>query len=46
MIIVQKGMGISVTYADNSFLSTEYHPDQHLLKPFFDFLPHMVPRDL
>ena len=38
-------MGIFVTYADNSFLSREYHPEQRLLKPFFFyFLPHMVPQ--
>ena len=37
-------MGIFVTYADNSFLSREYHPEQRVLKPSFDFLPHMVPQ--
>ena len=34
-------MGIFVTYADNSFLSREWHPEQRLLNPFFLFFaPH------
>ena len=37
-LIEQQGQGIFLTHADNSFGDREQHPDQRLLKQFFDSL--------